>query len=80
MEHLFADIIVVGGGHAGIEAAAAGHRMGLKVRLLSLHADKVGELSCNPAIGGTAGRPCACGRCARAACRQSGTTSVPARG
>ncbi len=53
MEH-FADIIVVGGGHAGIEAAAAAQRMGLKVRLLSLHADKVGELSCNPAIGGTA--------------------------
>ncbi len=54
MEHLFADIIVVGGGHAGIEAAAAANRMGLKVRLLSLRADKVGELSCNPAIGGTA--------------------------
>jgi tRNA uridine 5-carboxymethylaminomethyl modification enzyme len=50
----FTDIIVVGGGHAGIEAAAAAHRMGLKVRLLSLHANKVGELSCNPAIGGTA--------------------------
>lgn len=54
MEHFFADIIVVGGGHAGIEAAAAAQRMGLKVRLLSLHVDKVGELSCNPAIGGTA--------------------------
>jgi tRNA uridine 5-carboxymethylaminomethyl modification enzyme len=54
VEQLFADIIVVGGGHAGIEAAAAAHRMGLKVRLLSLHAEKVGELSCNPAIGGTA--------------------------
>lgn len=53
MEH-FADVIVVGGGHAGIEAAAAVWRMGLKVRLLSLHAHKVGELSCNPAIGGTA--------------------------
>ena len=52
MEHSFTDVIVVGGGHAGIEAAAAAHRMGLKVRLLSLHADKVGELSCNPAIGG----------------------------
>ncbi|MEI8134233.1 MAG: tRNA uridine-5-carboxymethylaminomethyl(34) synthesis enzyme MnmG [bacterium] len=53
MEH-FADIIIVGGGHAGIEAAAAAHHMGLKVRLLSLKADRVGELSCNPAIGGTA--------------------------
>ncbi len=54
MEHLFIDIIVVGGGHAGIEAAVAAHRMGLNVRILSLRADKVGELSCNPAIGGTA--------------------------
>ncbi len=53
MEH-FADVIVVGGGHAGIEAAAAVWRMGLKVRLLSLQSHKVGELSCNPAIGGTA--------------------------
>lgn len=53
MEH-FADVIVVGGGHAGIEAAAAVWRMGLKVRLLSLQAHRVGELSCNPAIGGTA--------------------------
>jgi tRNA uridine 5-carboxymethylaminomethyl modification enzyme len=54
VEHLFADVIVVGGGHAGIEATAAIHRIGLKARLLSLRADKVGELSCNPAIGGTA--------------------------
>ncbi|MBS1904491.1 MAG: tRNA uridine-5-carboxymethylaminomethyl(34) synthesis enzyme MnmG [Bacteroidetes bacterium] len=54
MEQLFANIIIVGGGHAGIEAAAAAYRMGLKVRLLSLHASRVGELSCNPAIGGTA--------------------------
>jgi tRNA uridine 5-carboxymethylaminomethyl modification enzyme len=53
VEH-FADILIVGGGHAGIEAAAAAHRMGLKVRILSLDASKVGELSCNPAIGGTA--------------------------
>lgn len=54
MEHLFADVIVVGGGHAGIEAAAAVHRMGLKVRLVSMDASRVGELSCNPAVGGTA--------------------------
>jgi tRNA uridine 5-carboxymethylaminomethyl modification enzyme len=50
----FADIIVVGGGHAGIEAANATHKMGLRVRLISMSADKVGTLSCNPAVGGTA--------------------------
>jgi len=54
VEHLFADVIVIGGGHAGIEAAAAAHRMGLKVRLISMSADLVGTLSCNPAVGGTA--------------------------
>ena len=54
MEHLFADILVIGGGHAGIEAANAAHKMGLKVRLISMSADKVGTLSCNPAVGGTA--------------------------
>jgi tRNA uridine 5-carboxymethylaminomethyl modification enzyme len=54
VEHLFADIIVIGGGHAGIEAAASAHRMGLKVRLISMSADMVGTLSCNPAVGGTA--------------------------
>jgi tRNA uridine 5-carboxymethylaminomethyl modification enzyme len=54
VEHYFADVIVVGGGHAGIEAAAAVHRMGLKVRLVSMDASRVGELSCNPAVGGTA--------------------------
>ena len=53
MEH-FADIIVIGGGHAGIEAANAAHKMGLKVRLISMSSDKVGTLSCNPAVGGTA--------------------------
>ena len=53
MEH-FADILVIGGGHAGIEAANAAHKMGLKVRLVSMSAEKVGTLSCNPAVGGTA--------------------------
>ncbi len=54
MEHLFADILVIGGGHAGIEATNAAHRMGMKVRLVSMSAEKVGTLSCNPAVGGTA--------------------------
>lgn len=54
MEHFFADVIVIGGGHAGIEAAAAVHRMGLSVKLISVSPELVGTLSCNPAVGGTA--------------------------
>ncbi len=54
MEQLFADVLVIGGGHAGIEAANAAHKMGLKVRLVSMSAANVGTLSCNPAVGGTA--------------------------
>ncbi len=48
------DIIVVGGGHAGAEAAWTGARMGLQVALITLDAAKVGAMSCNPAIGGLA--------------------------
>ncbi len=48
------DIIVVGAGHAGIEAALAGARMGCKVLLLTGNLDTVGYMSCNPAIGGLA--------------------------
>jgi tRNA uridine 5-carboxymethylaminomethyl modification enzyme len=46
------DIIVVGGGHAGCEAAAAAARMGARVALLSFSRDQLGVMSCNPAIGG----------------------------
>ncbi|MEW6516972.1 MAG: tRNA uridine-5-carboxymethylaminomethyl(34) synthesis enzyme MnmG [candidate division FCPU426 bacterium] len=46
------DIIVVGGGHAGIEAAAAASRMQCRVLLVTLKLDQIGALSCNPAIGG----------------------------
>ena len=46
------DVIVVGGGHAGTEAAAAAARAGASVALLTLRADAVGTMSCNPAIGG----------------------------
>ena len=46
------DLIVVGAGHAGCEAAAAAARMGRRVLLLSLSLDRVAALSCNPAIGG----------------------------
>jgi len=45
-------IIVIGGGHAGVEAAAAAARMGAHTCLVTHSADKIGEMSCNPAIGG----------------------------
>ncbi len=48
------DIIVVGAGHAGIEASLAGARMGCKVLLLTGNLDTIGYMSCNPAIGGLA--------------------------
>ncbi len=48
------DMIVVGAGHAGIEAALAGARMGVKTLMLTMQLDRIGQMSCNPAIGGTA--------------------------
>ena len=46
------DVIVIGGGHAGTEAAAAPARMGLKTLLLTHNIETLGQMSCNPAIGG----------------------------
>lgn len=48
------DIIIVGGGHAGMEAASAGANLGSKVLLITTNLDTIGQMSCNPAIGGVA--------------------------
>src|SRR5438445_8569823 len=48
------DIVVIGGGHAGAEAAWAASRLGTSVALISLDPTRIGQMSCNPAIGGLA--------------------------
>jgi len=48
------DVVVVGAGHAGIEAACASAKMGLQVALVTMEKNAIGRMSCNPAIGGTA--------------------------
>src|SRR4030042_771371 len=51
MNNMF-DVIVVGGGHAGCEAALASAKLGCKTLFITLKIDKIGFMSCNPAIGG----------------------------
>ena len=48
------EVVVVGAGHAGCEAAMAAARMGLKTALFTLNVDLIAQMSCNPAIGGIA--------------------------
>lgn len=52
MKHPDFDVIVIGGGHAGCEAAMASHQLGVNTALVTHRFDRVGEMSCNPAIGG----------------------------
>ena len=53
MQNQSFDIVVVGAGHAGVEASLAAARMGLNTLLLTLNLDSIGMMPCNPAIGGT---------------------------
>src|SRR3982751_4224946 len=48
------DVIVIGSGHAGIEASLAASRIGCSTLMLTQNLDTIGQMSCNPAIGGTA--------------------------
>ena len=60
------DVIIIGGGHAGTEAAMAAARMGQQTLLLTHNIDTLGQMSCNPAIGGigegTSGKRSGCTR------------------
>jgi len=48
------DVAIIGGGHAGIEACFASSKLGCKTILITMNIDRIGEMSCNPSIGGQA--------------------------
>ena len=69
------DVIIIGGGHAGTEAAMAAARMGQQTLLLTHNIDTLGQMSCNPAIGGI-GKP---GKRSGCAWRTDGESDRPGR-
>ena len=74
------DVIVIGAGHAGIEAAHAAARLGARTAVFTLSLDFIGNMPCNPSIGGTAkGASCAGGRCARRADGSGRRRHLPAK-
>ncbi|OQY42095.1 MAG: hypothetical protein B6242_16565, partial [Anaerolineaceae bacterium 4572_78] len=54
IQHRQYDVIVIGGGHAGVEAALAASGLGMQTLLLTTHLDTIAWMSCNPSVGGSA--------------------------